>query len=202
MHYILNRKDGIGRPPFINAMLHESFIEKGADIPMEYDWNFAPPPEMPKPLPKTLYLISKDKKYNFDFATTFGGHIVSGKFLELMDQFGIPTWERAALTVTNQKGQAISQKKYYFIREVRKFWKSNIVDIEKSKLDIRKNGEIKKIWSLAIKGNDLGDIFHSTEIALTGFVFFSESFYQEAKKTEWDGFQFLSCDQIADARFA
>ncbi|UTH76596.1 Imm43 family immunity protein [Chromobacterium sp. IIBBL 290-4] len=202
MYYILDRKDGLGRPPFINAMMHESFIEKGADVPMEYDWNFAPPPEKTKPLPNSLWLISKDKKYNFDFATTFNGHIVSEEFLSLMNTFDISRWEKSELNVVDQKGKSITEKKYYFIRESRSFWEKDIINLEKSKIDTRKNGEIKKIWSLSIKNCDLPDIFHSTEVALTGFVFFSERFYQSACDFKWGGFEFISSEYIGNARFA
>lgn len=65
MYYALDRQAGSGRSVFINAMLHEEFIEGDANVAMEYAWNFAAPPALLARLPDELVLISTDRKYTF-----------------------------------------------------------------------------------------------------------------------------------------
>lgn len=193
MYYILERIIESGRPPFINAMLHEQFHENGANQPMEYAWNFAVPPNELDKLPPRLFLISKDRDYHFDFVSSFNGHIVSDKFLDAMKKFDLNKWEISELTVVNQKGNSISQKKYFFIRLPRKCWEKEIIDEENSIYEKRKNGEIKKITKLTILDKPLPDIFVSNEISLLNFVFFSDHFINAIKNESWCGFRISLC---------
>ncbi|GLR14222.1 hypothetical protein GCM10007907_30120 [Chitinimonas prasina] len=171
MYYVFERKEGVGCPVFVNGMLHEQFMEKGANVAMEYDWVFAAPPDLPAKLPEKLVLISKDRKYAFDLASAFNGQLISARLLSLMTPFGLEDWEISSLTVVNQKGVSIVDQDYFFIRLPRTKRQKDIVDIEKSKLDVRKNGEIKKIWDLAIQSRSLPSIFMSNEVSLRDVIF-------------------------------
>lgn len=193
MHYVLERVDEPGRPPFINALLHEQFHENGATLPMEYGWNFSIPPAQPGKLPPHLFMIAKDKKYDFDFASSFNGYIVSGDFLDAMKKVGIENWEISRLTTVNQQGIEISRKQLFFIRLPRYYWVREIVDKERSVFEERRNGEIKKISTLVLADKIFPDIFISTEISLTSVVFFSEKFIDIIKDSPWCGLKITPC---------
>lgn len=196
MYYVLERQEGVGCPVFINALLHEEFHEGGANINMDYDWHFMPYPQKLRPLPKELFLISKDRKYNFDFASDFNGFIVSAEFLNIVESFDLGHWERSKLHVSDQKGKNISDKEYHFLRLPREHRQKGIVDQQNSKLDVRKNGEIKKIWSLALNNMPLPDMFLSDEVSLTNVALFSEAFFQRAKGLTLRGCRFVDVVNI------
>ncbi|MDN3575946.1 Imm43 family immunity protein [Chitinimonas viridis] len=195
MYYVFERKEGVGRPVFINGMLHEKFIEGGANVAMEYDWNFAAPPDLPAKLPEKLVLISKDKKYAFDLASDFNGQIISARLLSLMMPFGLEDWEISSLTVVNQKGVSIVDQDYFFIRLPITKLQKDIVDIEKSKLDVRKNGEIKKIWDLAIQSRSLPNIFMSNEISLINVIFIGSEVAEKLQTVRLHGFNIVPASQ-------
>lgn len=194
MYYVLEKDNGPGCPSFLNAMLHENFIEKGASVPIEYPWYFTQPSEPTHPLPPELFFITKDKKYSFDFATDFGGHIVSHRFLEKMQLFDLSAWEISKLKAVDQKKSPVSENKYYFIRQSRKLWISEAIDTNKSILEKRKNGEIKKISKLVLKDEQFPEIFCTTEISLSNIVFFGENFVNKIKPELWHGFKVSPCE--------
>ncbi len=141
---------------------------------MDADWHDAGPDEALAPLPEKLVLITKDKRYDFDFCTAFEGHIVSERFLNAFQAFKTSRWEVAELDIVNPKGVSVAQHKYFFMRQQRADRESvDVIDQAQSKINFRASGEIKNIVSLTIKEHVSADLFSIDEITLLGFVFLS-----------------------------
>lgn len=175
MYYTLAFKKNKNCPTFIDGVIHESFEPDLYDEPMEQDWHDAGPDETLASLPGKLVLITKDKRYDFDFCTAFEGHIVSESFLAALKTLRSTRWEIAELAIVNPKGISVASRPYFFIRQRREDRASpEVIDREQSNIQFRKTGEIKSIASLAIKGDVDVDIFSIDEISLLGFVFLSE----------------------------
>ncbi|UVM50367.1 hypothetical protein LOY38_29395 [Pseudomonas sp. B21-015] len=71
MFYTLAFKKDKDCPTFIDGVIHESYSPGAYDDAMDADWHDAGPDEALAPLPKKLVLITKDKRYDFDFRTAF-----------------------------------------------------------------------------------------------------------------------------------
>ncbi|NVZ63204.1 hypothetical protein HX867_14020 [Pseudomonas gingeri] len=174
MYYTLAYKKDKNCPTFIDGVIQESFHPGAYDDPMEETWHDAGPDETLAQLPEKLVLITKDKRYDFDFCTAFEGHIVSEPFLAAFKSLKSTRWEIAELDIVNPKGVSVAQRPYFFMRQRREDRAPlDVIDLAQSSINFRKTGEIKNIVSLAIKEDTALDIFSIDEISLLGFVFLS-----------------------------
>ncbi|MPQ65275.1 MULTISPECIES: DUF1629 domain-containing protein [unclassified Pseudomonas] len=174
MFYTLAFKKDKNCPTFIDGVIHESFSPGAYDDSMDADWHDAGPDETLAPLPEKLVLITKDKRYDFDFCTAFEGHIVSERFLKVFQNLKTSRWEVAELEIVNPKGISVAQRKYFFMRQQRADREAvDVIDQTQSKINFRANGEIKNIISLTLKENVSTDFFSIDEITLLGFIFLS-----------------------------
>ncbi|MCD5995953.1 hypothetical protein KDX38_20610 [Pseudomonas sp. CDFA 602] len=197
MFYTLAYKPDKGCPAFIDGILKESFYPGIYDEGMSGSWYYAEPGVLLTALPKRLILITKDKGYDFDFRTALSGHIVSESFLKIFNEIKTSTWEVATLDIVNPKGEKVTDKQYYYIRQVmQEQEKPHIIDIEQSNINFRKNGEIKNIISLTIKEEVSLDFFKIFEISLLGYTFVSSRLADVLKNENLKGFELVSTEQV------
>lgn len=197
MYYILSYKKDKNCPSFIDGVIHESFEVGIYDEPMEQDWHYAEPGEKLAKLPEKLTLVTKDKCYEFDFSTSFGGHIVSERFLSALNGFAKTRWEVSKLSIVDPKGVEMKNNSYFFIRQRREDREtSDVIDFDRSSIQFRKGGEIKNVSSLAIKEGLGLDFFSINETSLLGFVFLSEQAFNELKNLHLKGVDVVSAEQI------
>lgn len=197
MYYTLSYKKDKNCPSFIDGVIHESFEVGIYDEPMEQDWHYAEPGEKLAKLPEALTLVTKDRCYEFDFNTSFGGHIVSERFLLLLNEFTKNRWELSKLSIVDPKGVSMKSTPYFFIRQLREDREtSGVIDLDRSDIQYRKGGEIKSINSLTIK-SDVGlDFFSINETCLLGFVFLSEYAVNELKNLHLKGVDIVDTGKI------
>jgi len=196
MYFFFHEIKAPSCPVFINGLLHEKFISNGADVEMNYTWHWADDGEALASLPDELWLITKDRGYSFDFRHAFGGYIVSAKLLSLMDEHGSKNWERSSLCIVNKKKEFISKVDYFFVRASEKSVLSNVVDLSKSKVELRKDGAIKSLKSLSLIDRIGEEIFLVNELALLGKVFCSSNFETMFRKDAWQGVDLLPEEKI------
>lgn len=203
MFYTLALKSEKGCPVFIDGILKESFYPGIYNESMSGTWYYAEPGEQLASLPENLVLITKDKDYNFDFRTGLDGHFVSEHFLKVLKELKISNWEFSSLDIVNPKGEKATQKKYYYMRQVmQEQKKQNVIDTERSKINFRKNGEIKNITSLAIKETVALDIFEIFEISLLGYIFISSRAAKKFEQENFKGFEIVGTEEIGSVECA
>lgn len=203
MFYTLAIKTEKSSPVYLDGVLTESFSARTYNEGMSGDWYYAEPGETLAALPSKLVFITKDKGYDFDFRTKFGGHIVSERFLSYFKSIKTSKWEIAELTIVNPKGDQVCLKKYHFIRQVMQEKESvDIINLERSAINYRNNGDIKNILSLAIREEVKLDFFSVFEISLLGYTFLSSNAAEAIQKEDWKGFELVSTDKIGTVRHA
>lgn len=191
MFFFFHELKSTGCPVFIDGMIHERFSAKGADTEMDYPWHWAGPDERLTPLPDELWLITKDRKYSFDFRSAFNGYIVSAALLRAFDSVAGGGWDRAPLRVVNKKQEPISQLEYFFLRGNRDLIAANAIDLEASRIVRRKDGEIKQIQSLRLAPDIDKPFFVLDEIAALGVVFCSDVLAKALAQQPLNGVELL-----------
>lgn len=203
MYYTLAFKKDKNCPTFIDGVIHESFHPGAYDDPMDADWHDAGPDEILASLPDMLVLITKDKRYDFDFCTAFEGHIVSERFLETLKSLKIGRWEMSSLDIVNPKGISVAQQKYHFIRQRKEDrMPPEVIDPVQSDINFRKSGEIKNINKLIINKTLDIDFFSIDEISLMGFVFLSPQAADALNKLALVGAEVVTCEDIGSIKRA
>lgn len=200
MYFFFHELKQPGCPAFIDGMLHEKFSAKGADTDMDYRWHWVEPGERLEPLPEELWLITKDRKYNFDFRCAFNGYIVSAMLLRELDAAGCGSWERASLRVVSRKKEPISDVEYFFLRGNKGLFAADAIDVGASGIVRRKNGEIKQIRSLKLAPNINAPVFILDEVAALGVMFCGESLASELRKLPLSGVELLPESAFGTAR--
>ncbi|WP_331750546.1 MULTISPECIES: hypothetical protein [unclassified Streptomyces] len=93
------------------------------------------------------------------------------------------------------KGKRISVKDYFFVKfpraELLKV--EDVVDLERSKIDYRRDGQFKKVWELRFRKSPERDLFFLDCISLLGVAFCSERFTEGAKRFRPRGASSWSC---------
>ncbi|MFG2632023.1 Imm43 family immunity protein [Streptomyces sp. NPDC048473] len=198
LYFALAYKKEARCPVFLNGMIHEAFSDNGYDRSMQYTWHYAMGHAPLADLPPELWLIAKDRAYDFDFHTSFDGHVVSGDFLSLMQSTDTGSWQAARLHAVSTKGKRISVKDYFFVKfpraELLKV--EDVVDLERSKIDYRRDGQIKKVWELRFRKSPERDLFFLDCISLLGVAFCSERFTEGAKRFRPRGVEFVELPEI------
>ncbi|MFE3502465.1 Imm43 family immunity protein [Kitasatospora sp. NPDC059160] len=204
MHFALAYQDEARCPAFLNGLIHEEFSDDGHDRPMQYAWHYATGDSPLADLPAELWLITKDRAYDFDFHTQFDGHVVSGEFLALMRATDTGGWQAAKLNVVSSKGRRIPAKDYYFVKfprtELLKV--EDVVDLAGSRIDFRRDGQIKKVWELRFGTPPERDLFLFDSIPLLGVAFCSERFAEAARRFGPRGVTFVELPDIGTVQSA
>lgn len=122
MYLIANSKTRtVGVPTYLNARLHERWIDGGADEPMRYEWvcrtDTLPSRGQPLAFPDELWLISKDKKYDFDLYLAHAGILVSETMLDILDSADLKKFRIARVHAVNNKNENISTKQLFYIKQ-------------------------------------------------------------------------------------
>ncbi len=146
-------------------------------------------------MPKEIWFVSKDKKYDFDFRWEDGGFFVSLEFLNLLKKFEIRNFQYTKLYMVNKHKESISSKEYYFVRFYNKL--EDVIDMEKSNIEFYKqNGHIKKIWDLQLESKAmLPEVFQINNIRLFRVMFCSEEFKNEVEKLKLKGITFVPSNE-------
>jgi hypothetical protein len=201
MHFALAQQEQARCPIFLNGLIHEEFTEDGFDRPMRYDWHYPVGTAALADLPAELWLISKNRAYDFDFRSQFGGHIVSADFLELMRYMETGGWQAAKLHAVSTKGRRISAKDYYFVKFPRAelLRTEEVVDFDGSRIDYRRDGQIKKVWELRFKRPPQRDLFLLDCIPLLDVVFCSARFAEAAGRLGPKGVDFVELPALGRA---
>ena len=99
--------------------------------------------------PEELWLISPDRKYKFDLRKYYDWFVVSERFLSLLLSMEVQPFVYREVFIVNKKKQSIIESKYYFI----KFYlmTDDLIDKEKSVLQMEKTGGVKRIERLCIR---------------------------------------------------
>ncbi|WP_280716397.1 DUF1629 domain-containing protein [Kitasatospora sp. MAP5-34] len=179
-------------------MIHEEFSDDGYDRPMQYDWHYAPGNAPLADLPPELWLIAKNRAYDFDFHSSFGGQVVSGEFLSLMRSTETGSWQAAKLHAVSTKGRRISAKDYFFVKFPRAelLKAEEVVDLERSRIDFRKDGQIKKVWELRFRKPVERDLFFVDCPSLLDIAFCSERFADAARRFGPRGIEFVGLPDV------
>ncbi|RRV03875.1 hypothetical protein EGJ27_23545 [Pseudomonas sp. v388] len=197
MHYTLAMKKEKYCPSFIDGVLNEVFYAGIYDEGMGESWYYVEPGETLASLPAKLILVTKDKKYDFDFRSAFGGHIISEHFFSIFETLSKGNWEIAKLDIVTPKGEKSGASNYYFIRQRAEHRESiEIIDRSNSNIDYRKTGEIKHIASLAVKPDVDKDVFSIRDTSLLGYIFFSAYAAEMLQKIELKGFEIVDSREI------
>jgi hypothetical protein len=199
MHFTVAIKKARYCPTFIDGVLTESFYPGVYDEGMSANWHYAGPGETLAALPAKIMLITKDKRYDFDFRSAFNGHIVSKRFLSVFRALKTGRWEVAELEIRTPKGEKSIADNYYFIRQrVSDQETIEIIDSEHSTIDYRKNGEIKHISRLVVKPAIELDFFSIYDTSLLGYLFLSSAAAETLKNIDLKGAEIVSAEEIGD----
>jgi hypothetical protein len=185
-------------PEFVNGMLHEEFSPGGADRPMDQPWHFARAGSVLAPLPPELWLITKDRAYDFGLRSAFGGQIVSAELFALMQRSAVGRPQVARLHTVSAKGLPVPGREYVFVKYPRSdlLPTEELVDFDRSRIDRRRGGDLKKVWELAFRRPPERDLFLVDSIALLGVVFCSERFAEAARELDVKGVEFVPLPEI------
>ncbi|WP_339258749.1 DUF1629 domain-containing protein [Lysinibacillus sp. FSL K6-3209] len=194
--FAIFKKEGIFCPNLLEGIMHTEFFEKNPFEPRDSDdgeWRTSK--NIITELPKEIWFVSKDKKYDFDFRWEDGGFFVSLDFLNLLKKFEIRNFQYTKLNMVNKHKESISSKEYYFVRFYNKL--EDVIDMEKSNIEIYKqNGHIKKIWDLQLKSKAmLPEVFQINNIRLFRVMFCSEEFKNEVEKLKLKGIIFVPSNE-------
>lgn len=194
-----SRRSERGSPSFVSGLLHETFAPEKADLPPNYDWYWAEPGTTLGALPSSLVLIVKDPLIDFDIrsgqqASDF--YITNDLLAELRKVVEIEG-EFASLDIVGKDGVSRAERGYSYIRLANKFRLSgDIVDLQSSKIDLRRSGEIKKIHSLALKSSMSRDLFMINEMSIFRHLFVSDVIASSLSSKAWCGFALKPIEEI------
>lgn len=183
-------------PTLLEGILHAEFFEKEPFEPRDSDigeWRTTR--NIETSLPKELWFVTKDKKYEFDFRWDSQGFLISSDFLNLLIKFQIHNIQYTKLHIVNKHKENVCSKEYYYLRFYDKL--EEAIDLEKSKIDFdNRNGSIKEIWDLRLKNTiDFPNVFVLNNIGFAGILFCSEEFKEEAERLKIMGISFIPADQ-------
>lgn len=138
-----------GVPPVINAVLAECFNIKHPMPPMSgYSWTCIDKEK--RIYPNELYLVSKDRFYNFDYVGFWDGYIISENFKNLLDVYSNFSYKEISLHVIGWKGNVITDKKYFFIEIPNIEW-VDAIDYDKSFFCLNE-------YFIKLKGLDVNEV--------------------------------------------
>lgn len=194
--FAIFEKEAIFCPTLLEGIMHTEFFDKNPFEPRDSDdgeWRAAK--NTKTELPKEIWFVSKDRRYEFDFRCVDGGFFVSLEFLNLLKNFGIGNFQYTKSFMVNKNKESISSKEYYFLRFYDKL--EDVIDMENSNIEFYKqNGRIKKFWDLQLKSTTmLPEVFQINNIRLFEVLFCSEEFKKEVEKLKLKGITFVSSNE-------
>lgn len=149
--------------------------------------------------PEELWLISYDRKYKFDLREYYDWFVISERFLSLLLSMEVQPFVYKEVFIVNKRKLSIVEGKYYFI----KFYPmtDDLIDKEKSVLQIEKNGWVKRIERLCIRENVTWEAFVISPSPISTTLFVSEEFRQRSKGMKLIGIEFTPSEEAGLNRF-
>ena len=183
------------------CVLHTAFYEKNpwslrpADHGAwrEVEWE-------PVEFPEELWLISYDRKYKFDLREFYDWFVVSERFLSLLLSMEVQPFVYREVFIVNQRKQSIIESKYYIIKFYLKT--DDLIDKEKSVLQLEKTGWVKRIGRLCIRENVTWEAFVISPSPISNTLFVSEEFRQRCKGMKLIGIKFSPSEEAGLNRFS
>ena len=183
------------------CVLHTAFYEKNP-------WSLRPTDHGPwregkwerVEFPEELWLISYDRKYKFDLRKYYDWFVVSERFLSLLFSMEVQPFVYREVFIVNQRKQSIIESKYYII----KFYTmtDDLIDKEKSVLQLEKTGWVKRIERLCIRENVTWEAFVISPSPISTTLFVSEEFRQRSKVMKLIGIEFTPSEEAGLNRFS
>ena len=154
----------------------------------------------PVEFPEELWLISPDRKYKFDLREYYDGFVVSERFLSLLLSMEVQPFVYKEVFIVNKRKQSIIESKYYII----KFYTmtDDLIDKEKSVLQLEKTGWVKRIERLCIRENVTWEAFVISPSPISTTLFVSEEFRQRSKGMKLIGIEFTPSEEAGLNRFS
>ena len=176
------------------CVLHTAFYEKNpwslrpADHGAwrEVEWE-------PVEFPEELWLISYDRKYKFDLREFYDWFVVSERFLSLLLSMEVQPFVYREVFIVNQRKQSIIESKYYIIKFYLKT--DDLIDREKSVLQLEKTGWVKRIERLCIREDVTWEAFVISPSPISTTLFVSEEFRQRCKGMKLIGIEFSPSEE-------
>lgn len=197
MYYTFAFKNDKHCPAFIDGVIHDSFYPGAYDDGMQSDWHYGDPDQPLARLPEKLVLVTKDKPYELDFRSAFQGYVVSERFLKAFKTMRTGNWEVSELEIVTPKGLKVSQHKYFFMRQQNADKNpEDVIDKENSKIEFRKNGDIKHIASLIMRDVLDLDCFSINDFALFGCIFLSAQAANIFTSMDLKGLEIVGTEQL------
>ena len=183
------------------CVLHTAFYEKNpwslrpADHGAwrEVEWE-------PVEFPEELWLISYDRKYKFDLREFYDWFVVSERFLSLLLSMEVQPFVYKEVFIVNRRKQSIIESKYYYIQFYLKT--DDLIDKEKSVLQIDKTGWVKRIERLCIREDVTWEAFVISPSPISTTLFVSEEFRQRCKGMKLIGIKFSPSEEAGLNRFS
>jgi len=143
--------------------------------------------------PEELWLISPDRKYKFDLREYYDWFVVSERFLSLLLSMEVQPFVYREVFIVNKKKQSIIESKYYFIKFYLKT--DDLIDKEKSVLQLEKTGWVKRIERLCIREDVTWEAFVISPSPISFTLFVSEEFRQRCKGMKLIGIKFSPSEE-------
>jgi hypothetical protein len=198
-YFVLQKRIEVGSPPHLNALLHESPDENGANLAPAYPWYWVEPGEVLQPLPTKLFLHSKDPLYLFDIRSgnSLGEFFVSTQMLAIMRTHLRCDYEIAEIELVSAYATMARSKPYFYIRLQNAHLPMDVhINVEGSKLERRTSGEIKKVHSLVWKDGERPQMFMLQEPSIARMLFVSEAARDLCNLFAPIGVEFVCCTRI------
>jgi hypothetical protein len=198
-YYFFSKIVERGSPIFLNGLLHEKYDKSLVDAAPIYSWYWVEPGGVLAQLPKSLTLITKDPLIDFDIRNgqQAGDFYVSNEFLAAIKSAVEIEFEIAALHVVGGDGSSRSKRDFSYIRLANRHrLKRDFIDFEKSDIEIRRTGEIKKIHSLEFNKSLTEDLFMIDELKLFRHLFLSTNLEKFLSEKKWCGFSLCATETI------
>ena len=151
-------------------------------------------------LPEEFWLISPDRKYKFDLREYYDGFVVSERFLSLLLSMEVQPFVYKEVFIVNKRKQSIIESKYYYIQFYLKT--NDLIDKEKSVLQLEKTGWVKRIERLCIREDVTWEAFVISPSPISTTLFVSEEFRQRCKGMKLIGIEFSPSEEAGLNRFS
>lgn len=150
--------------------------------------------------PEELWLISYDRKYKFDLRKYYDWFVVSERFLSLLLSMEVQPFVYREVFIVNKRKQSIIESKYYIIKFYTKT--DDLIDKEKSVLQLEKTGWVKRIERLYIREDVTWEAFVISPSPISTTLFVSEEFRQRCEGMKLIGIKFSPSEEAGLNRFS
>ena len=198
MHF-LKEAVSAGAPAYLDGLMHEQFHADGASKPMKYDWaKSSPIGRKWKPAPAELWLVTKDRHYDFDFRAAFGGFMVSRTLWDALNADS-NAWHASGVHAVDAKGQPVSSKSYVFVQPDLKASVPDPIQKDSSVFQVGDLGFIDEISQLRFSATAADrDVFVClTEPVLWPILFVSNKVATALAMHEWSGVEVSPVEQFS-----